>query len=97
MSTVYHLDQAWFARYPTIQRYERAPLPHEWPDLAVPPDAIVTVYSINAHCTVRVLALSHGPRVATVMDTNLARVVPLPLPPHVVPVRTPHAIWEQLA
>ncbi len=66
MPNVYHLDQAWFAQYATIQRYERAPLPYEWPDLPVPPDAVMTVHLINAHCTVRVLAVPHGPRLAEV-------------------------------
>jgi hypothetical protein len=36
--------------------------------LAVPPDAIITVHLINARCTVRVLALPAGPRLAGGLD-----------------------------
>jgi hypothetical protein len=70
MPTVYALDHQWFVRHPTTYRYQRSPVHAEWPDLDVPPDAIVTVHLINARCTVRVLAVPGKPRLAEVIDTD---------------------------
>ncbi len=63
-----------------MHQYQRAPIAQEWPDLLVPPQAVVTVHLINAHCTVRVLGLPHGPRLAEVLDTDPTRAAP-PVPP----------------
>ncbi len=70
MSTSYEHDQQWFTLHPTSHQYQRAPLAYEWPDVSVPPDAIVTVHLINARCTVRVLARPKGRRVAEALDTD---------------------------
>ena len=75
MSTVYDHDLRWFVHHPTAYCYQRPPLPHEWPDLVVPPDAVVTVHLINHRCIVRVLALPGGPRLAEVLDTDPVPVV----------------------
>jgi len=75
MPTVYAHDHAWFVRHPLAYRYQRPPLPDEWPELEVPPDAIVTVHLINARCTVRVLAVPGKPRLAEAIDTDPLQVV----------------------
>ena len=73
MSTSYEPDQQWFTLHPTSHQYQRAPFASEWPDVPVPPDAIVTVHYINARCTVRVLARPKGRRVAEAFDTDPAQ------------------------
>ncbi len=75
MPTVYEHDLGWFVQHPTAFCYHRPPLPHEWPDLVVPPDAVVTVHLINARCTLRVLAMPHGPRLAEALDSDPAALV----------------------
>jgi hypothetical protein len=78
MPTSYEHDQQWFTLHPTRHQYQRAPFAYEWPGVAVPPDAVVTVHYINARCTVRVLAPPKGRRVAEVLDTDPTQDV-LPL------------------
>jgi hypothetical protein len=80
MFTSYDRDQQWFTLHPTIHQYQRAPFAYEWPDLLVPPQAVVTVHLINPHCTVRVLGVPHGPRLAEVLDTDPTHAV-LTVPP----------------
>ncbi len=75
MPTVYERDLQWFLCHPTTYRYQRAPLPHEWPDWLVPPDAVVTVHLINGRCILRVLALPAGPPLAEALDIDPAPVV----------------------
>lgn len=75
MSTSYEQDQQWFTLHPTNQQYQRAPFAQEWPDLVVPPQAVVTVHLISPQCTVRVLGVPHGPRLAEVLDTDPTRAV----------------------
>jgi hypothetical protein len=89
MPTVYKHDLQWFLLHPTTYRYQRPPLPTEWPNLDVPPDAVVTVYLINARCTVRVLAVPGTPRLAESIDTDSHYTVVSPrrsltarMPPH---------------
>lgn len=74
MSTSYEHDQQWFTLHPTSHQYQRSPFASEWPDVAVPPDAIVTVHYINARCLVRVLTRAKGRRVAEAFDTDPAQV-----------------------
>ncbi len=69
MST-YALDQQWFQFHPKVHQYQRPPQPDEWPNLAIPPDAVVTVHFINQQCLVRVLASPQGPRLAEAVDTD---------------------------
>jgi hypothetical protein len=70
MFTSYERDQQWFVLHPTMHQYQGLPRPEEWFHVSVPPDAIVTVHYINARCTVRVLAVPHGPRLAEAVDTD---------------------------
>ncbi len=70
MYTPYYIDRDWFVSHPTMQRYQRAPLPDEWQEAMIPTTAIVTVHLINERCTVRVLELPQGERLATVLDTD---------------------------
>jgi hypothetical protein len=96
MFTSYEHDRQWFTLHPSMHHYQRAPIAHEWPDLSVPPQAVVTVHLINAHCTVRVLGVPHGPRLAEVLDTDPTRATPpvpsvRPVPP--APPVAPHG-WR---
>ncbi len=80
MFTSYKHDRQWFTLHPSLHQYQRAPFAYEWPDLLVPPQAVVTVHLINPHCTVRVLGVPHEPRLAEVLDTDPTHAV-LPVPP----------------
>ncbi len=90
MSTSYERDQQWFTLHPTSYQYCRLPRPQEWPNVCVPPDAVVTVHYINTRCTVRVLALPDGPRLAEAVDTDPAQAM-LPLR-RVLDARTPRRV-----
>lgn len=97
MDSVYEYDQQWFALHPTTHQYQRAPLPAEWPAVDVPPAAVVTVHQINAHCTVRVLAIPKERRLAEAIDTDTPPPV---VPAHPVPgermatLRGPWFYWD---
>ena len=92
MPTVYEHDLQWFLLHPTAYRYQRPPLIAEWPDLTVPPDAIVTVHLINARCTVRVLAVPGRPRLAEALDTDPHYTV---VSPHQsLHAGRPRHVWE---
>lgn len=75
MYTPYYIDRDWFVSHPTMQRYQRAPLPEEWQEMPIPSSAIVTVHLINERCTVRVLELPKGKRLASVLDTDAERCI----------------------
>ncbi len=70
MHSAYQLDQAWFDEHPRQEVYQRAPLPEEWQEYPIPQDAFVTVYLITSRCTVRVLKLPNGQKLATVLDSE---------------------------
>ncbi len=70
MTMPYQLDQAWFENHPHQHVYQRAPLPEECQEYPVPQNALVTVHLITSRCTVRVLKLPTGQKVATVVDTE---------------------------
>jgi hypothetical protein len=80
MFTSYEHDRQWFTLHPSIHQYQRAPFTQEWPDLSVPAQAVVTVHLINTRCTVRVLGVPDGPRLAEELDTDHTRAV-LPIAP----------------
>ncbi len=70
MTSVYQRDHAWFADHPGHNVYQRGPFPGEWQAYCVPHDAVVTVHRITHRCTVRVLHLSTGQRIATALDSD---------------------------
>ena len=73
MQSPYHIDRTWFVTHPTSLRYQRPPLAEEWQEFPIPQNAIVTVHLINDRCTVRVLEVPQGPRLATAIDTDPER------------------------
>lgn len=70
MGIPYQLDQTWFNDHPRQHMYQRPPFPEEWQHFSIPHEAVVTVHWINARCTVRVLKLPDGKKVATLLDTE---------------------------
>ncbi len=77
MDRAYHIDRAWFGTHPREHRYRRIPLANEWEEFPIPQEAVVTVHLINDRCTVRVLEIPDGARLATALDTELEEILAL--------------------